>query len=105
MDHENQNIEHKRIWKDEYLKWVSGFANLKHPTFRKEHGGVTAIIPREIFMSIRGGQHPMGADGAKNGAIDAKNELNDTNLTERQKQVSKDILLMFSKPLQPSGIR
>ncbi len=27
MNHENQNIEHKRIWKDEYLKWVSGFAN------------------------------------------------------------------------------
>ncbi len=27
MNPENQNIEHKRIWKDEYLKWVSGFAN------------------------------------------------------------------------------
>ncbi len=27
MNHENRNIEHKRIWKDEYLKWVSGFAN------------------------------------------------------------------------------
>lgn len=27
MKQENQNIEHKRIWKDEYLKWVSGFAN------------------------------------------------------------------------------
>ena len=27
MNQENQNIEHKRIWKDEYLKWVSGFAN------------------------------------------------------------------------------
>ena len=27
MNPENQNIEHKRIWKDEYLKCVSGFAN------------------------------------------------------------------------------
>lgn len=27
MDNENQNTEYKRIWKDEYLKWVSGFAN------------------------------------------------------------------------------
>lgn len=27
MDNENQNIEYKRIWKDEYLKWVCGFAN------------------------------------------------------------------------------
>lgn len=24
---EHQNIEYKRIWKDEYLKWVCGFAN------------------------------------------------------------------------------
>ena len=24
---ESQNIEYKEIWKDEYLKWVSGFAN------------------------------------------------------------------------------
>lgn len=27
MNNENQNTEYKRIWKDEYLKWVSGFAN------------------------------------------------------------------------------
>ncbi|MCF6269616.1 MAG: ATP-binding protein [Melioribacteraceae bacterium] len=24
---ENQNIEYKSIWKDEYFKWVCGFAN------------------------------------------------------------------------------
>jgi ATP-dependent DNA helicase RecG len=24
---ENQNIEYKKIWKDEYLKWICGFAN------------------------------------------------------------------------------
>jgi ATP-dependent DNA helicase RecG len=24
---ENQNIEYKQIWKDEYLKWICGFAN------------------------------------------------------------------------------
>ena len=27
MKDENQNIEYKRIWSDEYLKWVCGFAN------------------------------------------------------------------------------
>lgn len=27
MNNENQNTEYKRIWKDEYLKWVCGFAN------------------------------------------------------------------------------
>ncbi len=24
---ENQNIEFKELWKDEYLKWICGFAN------------------------------------------------------------------------------
>jgi ATP-dependent DNA helicase RecG len=27
MNNENQHIEYKRVWKDEYLKWVCGFAN------------------------------------------------------------------------------
>jgi len=27
MKDENQNIEYKRSWNDEYLKWVCGFAN------------------------------------------------------------------------------
>ena len=54
------------------------FINLNHPTFREEHGGVSAIIPREIFMSIRGGQGSMGADDAKN---DAK------NITARQSKI------------------
>jgi ATP-dependent DNA helicase RecG len=25
--YENQNIEFKQSWRDEYLKWISGFAN------------------------------------------------------------------------------
>ena len=32
MDAENQNIEWKSIWKDEYLKWVCGFANAEGGT-------------------------------------------------------------------------
>ncbi len=24
---ESQNIEYKSVWKDEYLKWICGFAN------------------------------------------------------------------------------
>jgi len=27
MNKENQNTEYKQIWKDEYLKWICGFAN------------------------------------------------------------------------------
>jgi ATP-dependent DNA helicase RecG len=27
MNTENHNTEYKRIWKDDYIKWVCGFAN------------------------------------------------------------------------------
>ena len=27
MKHEDQNIEYKQSWKEEYLKWICGFAN------------------------------------------------------------------------------
>ena len=26
---ENQNIEYKESWRDEYLKWICGFANAR----------------------------------------------------------------------------
>ena len=29
---ESQNIEYKEIWKDEYLKWLCGFANAQGGT-------------------------------------------------------------------------
>ena len=29
---EKQNIEYKSIWKDEYLKWICGFANAQGGT-------------------------------------------------------------------------
>ena len=25
---ESQNIEYKKVWKDEYLKWICGFAQI-----------------------------------------------------------------------------
>ena len=27
MNQENQNIEYKESWRDEYVKWLCGFAN------------------------------------------------------------------------------
>ena len=27
MQNESENIEFKQSWRDEYLKWISGFAN------------------------------------------------------------------------------
>ena len=33
MDTESQNIEFKQLWRDEYLKWICGFANAQGGTF------------------------------------------------------------------------
>ncbi|MCM1372573.1 MAG: hypothetical protein NC113_07610 [Bacteroides sp.] len=47
-------------WGRGYEKIIAEFdkANLTRPTFRVEQGGITADIPREIFMSILGDQKP-----------------------------------------------
>lgn len=76
MSQENQNIEHRRIWKDEYMKWVSGFANA--------YGGKIyfGIIMRGTFLSVRGGLPKGGANGAKIGANA------DANLTEDRKIIN-----------------
>lgn len=48
MNNENQNTEYKRIWKDEYLKWICGFANAQ---------GGTIYIGIDDDMSVRGITH------------------------------------------------
>ena len=47
-------------WGRGYEKIMKAFdkANLKRPEFTVEQGGVTAVIYREIFMSVRGDKHP-----------------------------------------------
>lgn len=32
MKSENQNVEYKEIWRDEFLKWICGFANARGGT-------------------------------------------------------------------------
>ena len=51
-------------WGRGYEKVMKAFdrARLKRPTFTVEQGGVAAIIPREIFMSIRDGQRQEDAN-------------------------------------------
>ena len=48
-------------WGRGYEKIMKAFdkANLKRPEFTVEQGGVTAVIYREIFMSVRGDQQPI----------------------------------------------
>lgn len=37
---ENQNIEWKESWRDEYIKWICGFAGLPQPIFDLSFGGL-----------------------------------------------------------------
>lgn len=48
MNNENQNTEYKCIWKDEYLKWVCGFANAQ---------GGKIYIGIDDDMSVHGVTH------------------------------------------------
>ncbi len=57
---ENQNIEWKRIWKDEYLKWISGFANA--------HGGT-------LYIGIDDDGKVIGLDTAKKLLEDLPNKI------------------------------
>ena len=34
---ENQSIEYKKTWRDEYLKWICAFASDEYLTFMNEH--------------------------------------------------------------------
>jgi hypothetical protein len=58
MTRENQTIEWKESWRDEYLRWVSGFAN--------SQGGVLVI-----GRSDRGKQYAPGAERCGPGPVSA----------------------------------
>lgn len=43
---ESQNTEYKSIWKDEYLKWICGFANARGGTIfigKDDKGNVVGV--------------------------------------------------------------
>ena len=43
---ESQNIEYKTVWKDEYLKWICGFANAQGGTIfigKDDDGNVVGV--------------------------------------------------------------
>ena len=43
---ESQNIEYKTIWKDEYLKWICGFANAQGGTIfigKDDYGNIVGV--------------------------------------------------------------
>ncbi len=64
MNTESQNIEFKETWKDEYLKWICGFANAQGGKICigvRDDGSVCGVknakklledIPNKIVMSM-----------------------------------------------------
>ena len=59
---EHQHIEWKEIWRDEYLKWISGFANAE---------GGTLVIGRNDKGNV------VGVADAKKLLVDLPNKLRD----------------------------
>ena len=78
---ESQNVEYKRSWHDEYLRWVCGFANAK--------GGA-------LWIGIDDDKSIVGVSGAKKLMEDIPNKIKDllgivvdVSLVKRQK---KDVI-------------
>ncbi|MBR5910534.1 MAG: putative DNA binding domain-containing protein [Bacteroidales bacterium] len=63
MNTENQNIELKESWRDEYLKWICGFANAQ--------GG-------KLYIGIDDDGKAVGAKNAKKLMEDVPNKVRDT---------------------------
>ena len=59
---ENQNVEYKESWRDEYLKWVCGFANAQ--------GG-------HIYIGVKDNGTVIGVSGSKKLLEDLPNKIRD----------------------------
>lgn len=62
MNSESQNIEYKESWRDEYLKWVCGFANAQ--------GG-------SIFIGVNDKKEVVGVENSKKLMEDIPNKVRD----------------------------
>lgn len=60
MDSESQNIEYKETWRDEYLKWICGFANAQ--------GG-------KIYIGVNDNREVVGVDDSKKLMEDIPNKI------------------------------
>ena len=86
---ESQNIEYKTIWKDEYLKWIYGFANAQGGTIyigKDDNGNdlPKTVISREYSSEWKVGDEPYyPVNDEKNGALYAEYK----KLAENEKNV------------------
>lgn len=103
---ENQNTEYKESWRDEYLKWICGFANasggsiyigvnddkeiigvdgfeaagIPMPRVQNFCGGVQVTVQRTKFMQMMNVGKDVGKDVGN---------MSETQLTDRQTKICK----------------
>ena len=93
---ENQNIEFKEIWKDEYLKWICGFANAQ--------GG-------KVYIGKNDNGTTVGVDNINRLAEDIPNKIKDilgivvdvNILKENNKEYIEIIVPSYSNPISYKG--
>ncbi|MCX6179090.1 MAG: ATP-binding protein [Chlorobiales bacterium] len=52
MDQENQHIEWKESWRDDYLKWICGFANAEGGILLKENRLSYVGSSRAVYWEV-----------------------------------------------------
>lgn len=96
MIEESQNIEHKESWRDEYLKWICGFANAQ--------GG-------RIYIGVDDNRQVVGVGDSKRLMEDIPNKIRDVLgiivdvnlLNEDKKDYIEIVVPPYSNPINYKG--
>ena len=87
---ESQNIEYKESWRDEYLKWICGFANAS--------GG-------KIYIGVNDEHEIIGIDNSKRLMEDIPNKIvTHLGIVADVNLLSKDVLEYIEIVVEPSNI-
>lgn len=96
MIEESQNIEHKESWRDEYLKWICGFANAQ--------GG-------RVYIGVNDDRQVVGLEESKKLMEDIPNKIRDVLgiivdvnlLKEDDKEYIEIVVPPYSNPINYKG--
>ena len=93
---ESQSVEFKREWKDEYLKWISGFANAS--------GGTLLVGVDDNGQAVGVHNAPKLLEDLPNKVRDVLGILVEVNLVKRQQlDVIEIVVPAFAYPISYKG--